>query len=401
LRKLEELAAENLQARDRAEAASRAKSEFLANMSHEIRTPMNGVLGMAELLAGTALETRQRRFVETIKLSGEHLLAILNDILDLSKIEAGRFELDDVTFDLQEVMQDVIQIQTSTAAKKGLSLEVQLDSAVPRCVRGDPVRLRQVLINLVSNALKFTHKGGVLVRATLGEAPDGAETWLRYDVVDTGIGVAPDQQSKLFRAFEQADSSTTRLYGGTGLGLAISKSVVDMMGGRIGMQSMPGRGSTFWFMVPFTQGNPDSIPQAPADPRGEPQPAHKRHVLSVEDNEINQVVIEELVEQLGHTITSASNGVEALQAFEGEQRFDVVLMDCQMPLMDGYAAARAIRELEAKHGWPRVPIVAVTAHALAGERDKVLAAGMDDYMTKPIELDALRRTLDELGDRAG
>jgi two-component system, sensor histidine kinase and response regulator len=535
---------ENRVARQRAEAASQAKSEFLANMSHEIRTPMNGVLGMVGLLLTTGLEAKQRRFAEAIRRSGQNLLAIISDVLDFSKIESGKLDLEMTSFDLHDLIEDVAESFAIQAQTKGLELICHIGPDVPSVVRGDPVRIQQILTNLVGNAIKFTSQGEVVIRASVAQS-ESDTVRVRFRVSDTGLGIDAEKQKQLFTAFMQADTSTTRLYGGTGLGLAISKRLTELMKGEIGVDSQPGKGSTFWFSIelgrsdssgnvrlaanlrgrralvvddnetnrellfelltswgltvdqadgaevalnvlrraaaenlrydlilldmhmpamdgaqlareisrddrivapmvlltsvvdedravlerlgiqaclqkPFRQshlletlsdvlarlaassGNAqiESLPSIHGPVRdaisSKPPVAAKRaaRVLAAEDNAANQEVLQGIADFLGCSITIVGNGRAAVEAIDADPGFDVVLMDCQMPELDGYEATRRIRELEETTGRARVPIIAVTAHALRGEREKVLAAGMDDYLTKPIDIETLRRKMD-------
>ncbi|HYD46368.1 MAG TPA: ATP-binding protein [Phenylobacterium sp.] len=376
-----------------AESANRAKSQFLATMSHEIRTPLNGVLGMAQAMAAEKLSKVQRERLSVIRQSGEALLAILNDVLDLSKIEAGKFELETVEFDLGQVVNGAHQAFTALANKKGLSFCLTVEPQAQGVYLGDPTRIRQVLYNLISNSLKFTETGEVRVLARR----EGQN--LVLSVADTGIGMSPDQVSRLFQKFEQADSSTTRRFGGTGLGLAICRELSQLMGGAISADSKPGEGSRFTVALPIPRlRDPDAV--CVADPAAEPEAveALSLRVLAAEDNTVNQLVLKTLLHQIGVDPVVVDNGRKAVEAWRG-QAWDVVLMDVQMPEMDGLEATRRIREAEAAEGRARTPIIALTANAMAHQVEQYLACGMDGHIAKPIEATrlfaVLAQTLDE------
>jgi signal transduction histidine kinase/CheY-like chemotaxis protein len=379
----------------RAEAATRAKSEFLAVMSHEIRTPLNGVLGTAQLLQLTPLDEEQRVCVDLIRRSGDGLLLIINDLLDFSKIESGRLELESQAFSVTSEASSLLALLRPTADSQGTALVGDLRADLPAQVVGDGLRLRQVLSNLLSNAIKFTRGGSVQLRVEALATTDTACT-LRFAVEDTGIGIAADALPRIFEPFTQADSSTTRRYGGTGLGLAISARLVGRMGGRLEVDSAPGRGSTFHFTLTLALAPRAGANPRPATPHEEVRPLPPLRVLLAEDNAVNQALGLRLLAKLGLQVTLAVDGAEAVKK-ASEAEFDVVLMDLQMPQLDGLAATRAIRQL----ALPSQPlIVALTANAFSSDREACFAAGMDDFLTKPLRLDALRSLLAAVPARA-
>ncbi len=386
---------ELIRAKELAVVAAKAKSLFLANMSHEIRTPMNGIMGMIDMFYQTKLDKKQKEYLKIIDVSSENLLCIINDILDFSKIEAGQIEFESINFNVHDEVDEVLKILSFKAKEKNLTLQYDVPDDIPKVLVGDPVRLKQILTNLANNAIKFTNEGSIQVYVELLDTNERI-TKLKFRVADTGVGITEEGKTRLFKSFSQSDASITRKYGGTGLGLAISKNLTEMMNGEIGVESEPGKGSTFWFTAEFVSSSEKEVIEEAKKMIKSGTNQKALSILVAEDNAINQRVARFNLERFGHTVEIAENGVEAIDKYR-KGNYDLIFMDIQMPEMDGLEATQEIRKIEInKLPGKGTPIVAMTANTMKGDREKFLETGMNDYISKPFKADQLFALLERI-----
>jgi len=379
--------------KERADSANKSKSEFLANMSHEIRTPMNGIMGMTDLLNQTELSSKQKDFVRTIQQSASSLLNLINDILDFSKIEAGQIDIEEVDFDIHKATLEVLELLKYKIKEKNLYLKTLIAPNVPQYVKGDKYRFKQILTNLFNNAVKFTNEGGINVNVVvLDQTPTHIK--IKFDIIDTGIGITESNLKKLFKSFSQVDSSTTRLYGGTGLGLVISKNIAKLLDGEMGVESDEGKGSKFWFVINYKKSDKVVAMNEPIKIEEKPE-QNKLHILLAEDNPINQKVAQMHLEKLGHIVECANNGKIAFEMYT-KNDYDLIFMDIQMPEMDGIQATKRIREFENDIQLKNpIRIIALTANAMKGDKEACIAAGMNNYMSKPFKPAELHKIMQD------